>query len=319
MKKVKLTIIILVLISVLNFLVCTIEKKKDVPLNLENCVIITSPNHIYNFPFVFGERLYMKDVESGAKKLLDNSCLPFGEINLLYSVSDNGIMYEIGDEDIYLKTMYLDFQTLQKREINIDMAIDHEYLDDDIDDKIYFVQACSDDSEENISGRNLYYYDLKNDKTEKIFDGKLQNYHIEDGWWSYFDDNMKSIIIRSVRDSEYELSIPTDNARYSVFFDDENAYVVRNHLLEIWDLDSKKEQHYKIDTKKKCSYYDAIKVMGNHIYYNVNESMYYYDYLTNENDCLIEQKPYYADVHFYDSAIVYDFSEVYDYNGRQLH
>ena len=58
-----------------------IENYKDVSnmneFTLGNCVLIRKANGIKTFPFLFGERLYIYDIDKNQWKLVKNIMIPF--------------------------------------------------------------------------------------------------------------------------------------------------------------------------------------------------------------------------------------------------
>lgn len=57
--------------------------------NIGNCVLVHKKNGISTFPFVFGNRLYLYDIERKKHKLVAGTWLPFTEIGTLVTSADN--------------------------------------------------------------------------------------------------------------------------------------------------------------------------------------------------------------------------------------
>lgn len=69
--------------------------------NIGNCVLVHKKNGISTFPFVFGNRLYLYDIERKKHKLVAGTWLPFTEIGTLVTLADNKVYYYkegIGEE-----------------------------------------------------------------------------------------------------------------------------------------------------------------------------------------------------------------------------
>ena len=71
--------------------------------NIENCVLVHKKNGISTFPFVFGNRLYLYDIEQKKHKLVADTWLPFTEIGTLITSGDDKVYYNFlvweGSED----------------------------------------------------------------------------------------------------------------------------------------------------------------------------------------------------------------------------
>lgn len=58
-----------------------------------NCVLIRKANSIKNFPFVFGERLYLYDIDRNREYLIGNCLLPFYTYGDMLAVQNNKVYY----------------------------------------------------------------------------------------------------------------------------------------------------------------------------------------------------------------------------------
>lgn len=63
--------------------------------NIGNCVLVHKENGISTFPFVFGNRLYLYDIERKKYKLVADTWLPFTEIGSLVTSADNKVYYNL--------------------------------------------------------------------------------------------------------------------------------------------------------------------------------------------------------------------------------
>lgn len=63
--------------------------------NMGNCVLVHKENGISTFPFVFGNRLYLYDIERKKYKLVADTWLPFTEIGTLIKSADNKVYYNL--------------------------------------------------------------------------------------------------------------------------------------------------------------------------------------------------------------------------------
>ena len=89
-----------------------IPMKKDISANQENTVLYTTANGLNTFPYIFGERLYMYDIEKDKATLL-KSCLEYYSVYELYYLTQNWL-YVMQDNT----TSYYNRQNIKNGKVN---------------------------------------------------------------------------------------------------------------------------------------------------------------------------------------------------------
>lgn len=74
-----------------------------------NCVLVRKTNSIKNFPFIFGERLYLYDIDKNREYLIGNCLLPFYSYGDMLAVQNNKVYYNYFGEgpgiELYTKKL----------------------------------------------------------------------------------------------------------------------------------------------------------------------------------------------------------------------
>lgn len=107
----KILLIILMGVVFVNT-VRVIPMKKDISANQENTVLYTTANGLNTFPYIFGERLYMYDIEKDKATLL-KSCLEYYSVYELYYLTQNWL-YVMQDNT----TSYYNRQNIKNGKVN---------------------------------------------------------------------------------------------------------------------------------------------------------------------------------------------------------
>lgn len=149
--------------------------------NMGNCVLVHKENGISTFPFVFGNRLYLYDIERRKYKLVANTWLPFTEIGTLITSADNKVYYNLLiwegssiDGDVYGK----DLKTGETKKVP-ESAYAMYYGSSIYDGKIYYwKEGIGEEFREYEDYGIVFAADLDSGEEEVFMDGEVQYFKI---------------------------------------------------------------------------------------------------------------------------------------------
>ena len=150
--------------------------------NIGNCVLVHKKNGISTFPFVFGNRLYLYDIERKKHKLVAGTWLPFTEIGTLVTSADNKVYYNLliwegslVGGDVY----YTDLKTGETKKVP-ESAGDTMYHGCSIyDNKIYYYkEGIGEEFREYEDYGIVFATDLGSGEEDVFMDGEVQYFRI---------------------------------------------------------------------------------------------------------------------------------------------
>ncbi len=150
--------------------------------NIENCVLVHKKNGISTFPFVFGNRLYLYDIEQKKHKLVADTWLPFTEIGTLITSGDDKVYYNflvwegssIGG-DVYCT----DLKTGETKKVPEPAADTMYYGCSVYDGKIYYwKEGIGEEFREYEEYGIFFAADLASGEEEVFVDGEVQYFKV---------------------------------------------------------------------------------------------------------------------------------------------
>ena len=163
--------------------------------NVGNRVAVRKSNGLSTFPFVFGERLYLYDIDKDKKALLAYTFLPFTEIGDHTVLTTDAVIYN----KPYWDTVFGDYYLLannKKKELDV---YDLYYGYSVSNNCIYYEKIDTGSQEYEEYGPDLcsdiYVMNLENDNEKKFLEGNIGYFRIIEGKMYCYDLKKEKILI----------------------------------------------------------------------------------------------------------------------------
>ncbi len=173
---------------------------------IDNHVLVRKANGIGTFPFVFGERLYLYDIDKQKYRLVDSTYAPFSHMGVLLLGADNKIFYNKTselEESVDGKFYYNDLNKKSKLCIS-----DEQFYFVDLQDgfSVYNNQLyCRKENEDDvydITNGSIYVMDLEKGEFELFEDGNISYMEIIDNNLYFYDIKTKTLSVRNLDTGE---------------------------------------------------------------------------------------------------------------------
>ena len=196
--------------------------------NVGNYVTIHKNNNLTTFPFVFGERVYLYDVESGERALVVNTRMPFSGIGNDIILTKESIFYnrKMGNDTI--GSYYQISNDKKKCKIN---GEDLYYGYSIYENKVFYekVDTGSKEYEKYTSDlcSDVYVMDLNSGKESLFLEGNVGYFRvIEDKLYCYELEKEKIIVVDIKTGNSIEVPYQCDLLEYIVIGENGTIYIV---------------------------------------------------------------------------------------------
>ncbi len=284
-----------------------------------NYVLVRKKNSIRNFPFVFGERLYLYDIGKDRGYLISNYVRPFYTYGDMLAVHNNKVFYNVSGEGPGIELYSKELQDIGMGQKILDQAGLYTVSSNDI----YYLknQETTYKEEQNF----LYKKNLKNGKTKTVLKENLSNVLRFDNGFIYSWNRISKELLEI---NEKNKTIVRCTAKEEPLW---IGYVDPQHFLSIDEanivLYNKKTKHKKYLVKNIKKEEELLnrkaKIEKDYLYYN-NENLDFYRLNVytgdkqkiislSENDAVkeyIQYSEYYADVNYCNDYVVIDLNYV---------
>lgn len=336
MKKIlKIVAIIFIILGIFNLCLLFIQKiwinsgytaehtNMSESYSKTNYVLVRKKNAIRNFPFVFGERLYLYDIGKDREYLISNYVRPFYSYGDMLAVHNNKVFYNVFGEGPGIELYSKKLQDIGMGKKILDQVGLYTVSSNDI----YYLknQETTYKEEQNF----LYKKNLKNGKTKTVLKENLSNVLRFDNGFIYSWNRYSKELLEINEKSKTIVRCTTDAEPLWV------GYVGPQHFLSIDEanivLYNKKTKHKKYLVKNIKKEKELLnrkaKIEKDYLYYN-NEDLDFYriNIYTGKKEKVIslsenvdikeynKYNEYYANVDFCKDYIVLDLNYVSNKN-----
>lgn len=306
-----------------------------------NYVLVRKKNSIRNFPFVFGERLYIYDVVKDREYLISNYVRPFYTYGDMLAVHNNKEFYNVSGEGPGIELYSKKLQDIGMGQKILDQAGLYTVSSNDI----YYLknQETTYKEEQNF----LYKKNLKNGKTKTVLKENLSNVLRFDNGFIYSWNRFSKELLEINEKNKTIVRCPAkEEPLWIGYVDSQHFLSIDEANIVLYDKKTKHKKYLVKDIKKEKELLNRkAKIEKNYLYYN-NENLDFYRlnvYLgdkqkiisLSENDEVkeyIQYNEYYADVNYCNDYVVIDLNYVsnkklnlmkrrllvFDYKGKLL-
>lgn len=334
-KNIKLVFIICIIVALFNLCFLLVQKVGIKIINTTeftnmeeassktNYVLVRKKNSIKNFPFIFGERLYIYDIDKDREYLINNYVRPSYTYGNMLAVHNNKVFYNVFGEGPGIELYLKELQGINMGKKILDQVGLYSVSSNDI----YYLknQETTFKEEQNF----LYKKNLESGKTKIVLKENLSNVlRFDSGYiysWNRFSKELLEIneknktIIRCTTNEE-PLWIGYVDPQHFLSMDEANIILynkkTKHKKYLIKNIKKEKELlNQKAKIEKDCLYY-----------YSENLDFYRLNVYTGEKEKVIslsenkdikeygKYNEYYANVDFCKNYIVIDLNYISNKN-----
>lgn len=266
-----------------------IENYKDVSnmneFTLGNCVLIRKANGIKTFPFLFGERLYIYDIDKNQWKLVKNIMIPFLGFGHNLAMNNETVYYNkfSMEEGIKLYSKKVSGISLEK-EIASQIG-----LYTVTDNYMYYLK----ESEAYDEANYLYRKNLKNGKDEIYKKGQFAFVLRQDHNRLYLYDNKKKEALEiSLSKNTVEKCKEVNEASWMGYVDKNKFAIINAESIFVYDKRKKRKIYYVKNQKKENKLINDSAILKNkNLYYSNGELQFYrLDLNSGDTKCIFSVK-----------------------------
>ncbi len=280
--------------------------------HIGNCVLVHKKNGLTTFPLVFGERLYLYDIEKDSSTLITGTWLPFTSVGLLFMTTGSKVYYTIpvwNEESVGGNMYCTDLKTKRTTKIPDDV---NDYIETEgavYKDKIYYRKESIHEGKEDRTEDygSIFVTDLKAHKEEVFKTGEIEFFKVIGEEMYCYDRKTKKLSITNLASGKEEIKTPSKKEygilaynyterKGGLYYDDDEYHVKQIDIEKNKEkiiIDLLDEEPFKSSKEYKENLFPSIS--------------YCDDYIAVENY-------YYSDEEIGDHTVLF----IYDYNGKLL-
>lgn len=283
----------------------------------KNTILIQKKNTILNFPFIFGERLYLYDIDKDREYLIADCVRPFHSFGDMLAVCNNTVYYNIFRDGPGIEVYSKGVNEVSKGKKILDQA--GLYLVSSKDIYYLKIKETTYKEEQNF----LYKKDLESGKTGIVLKENLSDVLRMDHGHIYSWNRFSKELLEIGEDTHSVTRYPTEESPLWIGYVDGHRFLsIDEGNVILYDKNTRKKHYLVKDIKKESELLtEKAKYENGYLYYN-NQNLDFYrlDVYSGKNKkiCSLsgidkvkeynKYKEYYADVNYCKDYITIDLS-----------